>query len=62
MTSPKTCTKCVHYSYHEDTDTDGYFVCSWAECAKRPTLANLRQFPFKKTNCAAYEAAKEGGK
>jgi len=58
MEGSKQCINCVHYSHNVDTDTDGYFSCEWVECAKRPSIGNLKSFPFKNTKCGMFEAKK----
>ena len=54
---PNACTDCIHYEWNQDSDTDGVCVTAeWVECKARPALANLKSFPFKKTDCASFEA------
>lgn len=48
------CTDCRHYEYNWDSDSDGHLCAEWCECAARPNLGNLKQFPFKKTACAEF--------
>lgn len=50
---PMSCTDCRHYHYEED-NMDGYVLSAWLECDARPTVANLKQFPFKKTECESF--------
>lgn len=48
------CTDCRHYEYNWDSDSDGYLDVEWCECAARPNLGNLKQFPFKNTQCSKF--------
>ncbi len=49
------CTDCVHYEWNQDSD-DHYITAEWVECKRRPAIANLKQFPFKKTECVDFES------
>ena len=50
------CADCVNYLHNVDTDTDGYLITEWVECSSRPSVANLKQFPFKKTGCESFQS------
>ncbi len=50
----KSCTDCRHLEYDED-NMDGYVLSAWVVCGARSKMANLRQFPFKKTGCKSFE-------
>lgn len=54
---PHKCTDCVNYEHNMDCD-DHYVTAEWVECKARPALANLKQFPFRKTACAAFKPRK----
>lgn len=50
----KSCTDCRHLEYDED-NMDGYVLSAWVTCGARSKVANLKQFPFKKTGCKSFE-------
>ncbi len=50
------CSMCAHYHCHKETESWEMPHIFWYErsCDARPTLANLKQFPFKRTSCPRY--------
>lgn len=54
----KKCTDCRHYFFDEEY-SDHHLLASWCECSARPNVANLKQFPFQKTECAKFESASD---
>ena len=48
------CTDCAHYDWDFE-DSDGHIVGSWVICGARHAVANLKQFPFKKTECGKFK-------
>lgn len=57
---PKSCFNCKHYHSHKEIESWELPHIFWYEysCDKRPTVANLKQFPFKKTMCKSFESNK----
>lgn len=51
----KSCTDCRHYEYDWDTDSDGYFLGDWAACRARNGVSNLKNFPFRRTECETFQ-------
>lgn len=50
---PNSCINCIHY-HCEEYEVDGYTLDTWLKCDVRSTVANLKQFPFKNTECKSY--------
>ncbi len=54
------CVKCKHYEVIYADDSDGWDNRSWPHCGARNSVSNLKQFPFRKTSCAKFQACQEG--
>ena len=48
------CADCKHYEW-DDEDSDGHIVGSWNWCGARNGVSNLKQFPFRKTDCPTFK-------
>ena len=52
------CRTCKHlYGYYEPNDYNLDYPIKVYGCSVRPTVANLRQFPFRQTQCGKWELA-----
>ena len=48
------CLNCKHCEQGEET-SDGHVIDVWVACRARAAVSNLKQFPFRKTDCRSYE-------
>ena len=61
MTDTVSCYECKHReSFREYESWEMSHIWWWVHlCHARPSVANLRQFPFHNTTCESYERANE---
>ena len=54
----KNCFSCKHYHFHREEESWELPHIFWYvyACNVRPTVANLKQFPFHNTNCNKFES------
>lgn len=54
----KSCYTCKHRHSHREEESWELSHIFWYvhSCDMRPTIANLKQFPFNTTSCEKYEA------
>lgn len=48
------CVNCKHYESDYE-ESDGHIISSWATCHARFGVSNLKQFPFRNTECKVFE-------
>lgn len=60
----KSCYTCKHRSITRESESWELDHIYWYvhECAVRPSIANLKQFPFNKTNCSKHETKNDKNK
>jgi hypothetical protein len=56
------CYTCLHRDSHEEIESWEMPHIRWMEhsCAERPSISNLKQFPFAKTNCPKWKGEQHG--
>lgn len=53
----KSCYNCKHYSCHKEVESWELSHIFWYvyNCSVKPSIANLKSFPFKNTSCKLFE-------